>query len=75
MSAIDDPAERARRERVRIKLATVILVAYGYALLGGAFWQPLSGGEPFTPQKLALAGVGLALHALAIYISPRGEPV
>ncbi|MBL8552387.1 MAG: hypothetical protein JNJ73_20525 [Hyphomonadaceae bacterium] len=68
------PEERSRRVRIRIKLVTAILLAYGYALLGGALWEPLSSGSGFQPHHILLALVGLAMHGAAIYISPKGEP-
>ena len=68
-----EPEECARRDRVRIKLFGSILVTYGYAILAGSLWQPLSGGREFTAENLSLVAVGLAFHALALYIAPRGE--
>jgi hypothetical protein len=68
-----DKEESARRDRVRIKLFSSMLATYGYALLAGAAWEPLTKGEAFTAPKLGLTLVAVALHALALYIAPNGE--
>lgn len=70
--AVDDE-ERARRDRVRTKQLTGILVGYGYAVLAGSLWQPLS-GEGISELNLSMIALGVALHAAALYIAPRGEP-
>jgi hypothetical protein len=68
-----DAEERARRERTRIKLFSTILVTYGYALLGGALWEPLTKAQILGAQNLVLAAIALSMHAIALYIAPRGE--
>jgi hypothetical protein len=68
-----EPEECARRDRVRLKLFGTMLLAYGYAMLGGSLWQPLSGAEPITAVNLAVAALGLVFHAIALYIAPKGE--
>ena len=68
-----DPEERARRDRVRMKLFTTMLVAYGYAILGASLWEPLTGGRPIEPIHALLAALGLAMHATALYLAPQGE--
>ena len=65
--------EREHAERTRIKLFASMPVAYGYALLGGALWEPLTKAEPFTGGKLVLVAIALAMHGYALYIAPRGE--
>jgi hypothetical protein len=52
MTKIVDPIERARRWRVRIKLFSSMLATYGYAVLAGAAWEPLTKGQPITTPKL-----------------------
>ena len=69
-----DILEKARRDRVRTKLFSTMLATYGYALLAGAAWEPLTKGQPFTPAKIGLTVVAVALHVLALYIAPHGEP-
>lgn len=69
--AVDDE-ERARRDRVRIKLLTSILTSYGYAVLAGSFWTPLTEGDLHS-VNLWFAAFGIVLHAAALYIAPRGE--
>lgn len=56
-----EPEECARRDRVRAELFGAMLLAYGYAMLAGSLWQPLSGAEPITPRNLSVAAVGLAV--------------
>jgi hypothetical protein len=65
--------ERARRERTRIKLFATMLVTYGYALLGGALWEPLTKAQTLQIQNLVLAAIALSMHGVALYIVPRGE--
>ncbi len=74
MSGLVEPEERARRWRVRIKLLGTLLATYGYAILAGAAWEPLTKGQPFTTAKVVLAGAAVAMHVLALYIAPDGEP-
>lgn len=74
MSTIDEKEARAHRRRVRTKLFNSMLVAYGYALLAGALWEPLTKGQPFTPAKIGLTALALAMHGFALYIAPDGEP-
>ncbi len=71
---VADPAEKARAERVRTKLFGSMLAAYGYALLGSALWDPLAKGGLFTSRSLVAAAMGVAMHGLALYIAPKGEP-
>lgn len=68
-----EPEERARRERIRMKLFTAMLSTYGYAILAGSFWGPLTSGT-FHFSNLGLAAFGIGMHLLALYIAPRGEP-
>ncbi len=68
-----EPEEAARRNRVRIKLFTMMLVTYGYAVLAGSLWEPFTSGA-FGSANFAMAAFGMAMHALALYIAPRGEP-
>lgn len=71
--AVDDE-ERARRDRVRMKLFGAMLVGYGYAILAGSIWQPLANAEAIAASNYILAALGLAFHAIALYIAPKGEP-
>jgi len=73
MTDPDDPVERARARRVRIKLLSTMLATYGYAILAGAAWDPLTKGQPFTAPKVILALLAVAMHGLALYIAPDGE--
>ncbi len=62
-----DPEERARRDRIRIKLFIAILTTYGYALLAGSLWQPLSGGVELSVGNILLVTLGLVfthLHSI-----------
>lgn len=68
-----EPEERARRERVRTRLFTGMLLAYGYALLGGSVWEPVTTGQPFGVNNALIAVLALAMHAYALYIAPGGE--
>lgn len=68
-----DPEERVRRDRIRIKLFTTMLATYGYAVLAGSFWGPLTSGT-FQFSNLGLAVFGIVMHLLALYIALRGEP-
>jgi hypothetical protein len=69
-----EPEERARRDRVRAKLFTAMLTAYGYAMLGASLWEPVTRGENLEWPNYVLAFAGLVSHAVALYIAPRGEP-
>ena len=60
--------------RSRWKLLASMMTTYGYALLGGTVLQPLLKGGPVSWTVLAGAGLGVVFHALALYISPKGEP-
>ena len=73
MSELNDVREKERRERVRTKLLGSMLATYGYALLAGAAWEPLSKGNLVSSRGLIAAAVGLAMHAVALYIAPQGE--
>ncbi len=63
---------RARRDRIRVKQLTAILVAYGYAILAGAIWTPVTEGT-LSSGNVTLGSLGFVLHGIALYISPRGE--
>jgi hypothetical protein len=65
--------ERARRERIPIKLLTTMLTAYGYALLAGAAWEPLTHDLALTSGNIILALTALVFHGLALYVAPEGE--
>ena len=74
MRASVDPTEKARRWKARIKLFGAMLTTYGYALLAGGAWDPFVKGQPFTLRTILAFGLGVAMHAIALYIAPEGEP-
>lgn len=57
-----------------MKLFGAMLVGYGYAILAGSIWQPLANAEAIAASNYILAALGLAFHAIALYIAPKGEP-
>ena len=69
-----DAAERSRRWRIRIKLFGAMLTTYGYALLAGGAWEPLSKGEALTVRSAVAVAVAVAMHVFSLYIAPHGEP-
>jgi polyferredoxin len=72
--------DRTRREKrdakkwPRWKLTMTLLTTYGYGLFGTIVIQTyfVSGTIPSRIQFGGIA-VGLALHAMALYIAPLGE--
>jgi hypothetical protein len=74
MSPVQRQTARARRLRVRVKLGVTVLIAYGYAMLAAALWTPFANGSALTPVNLTVVLLGLAVHVLALYLAPEGEP-
>jgi hypothetical protein len=73
VSPIQRQTARARRARARMKLIVTLMIAYGYAMLGAALWQPLSSGAQLDVVNAAVALAGLAMHGVAVYVAPDGE--
>ena len=63
---------QARRKRVA--LVTSMLMTYGYGILGAADLQAFFiAGANLSIRQFLAAGVGVAMHGLALYIAPRGD--
>ncbi len=64
----------SHKTRTRLKLATTILTAYGYAVLGAAAVQPLFISDtPLGVRQLGGIALGMAIHGVALYIAPLGD--
>ena len=60
--------------RSRLRLLTTLLTGYGTAIIAGTALQSylMSGKAIVFPQIFGVAA-GLAFHAIAIYIQPKGD--
>ncbi len=70
---VEGKALKEAADRARIKLLVGNLTTYGYALIGASVIHPLLNGPVAALSSLAGFGLGIAFHAGAWYIAPRGE--
>jgi len=71
--SMGDKKEQTHEERIRMKQFAAMLLAYGYALLAGAVWDPFTKHQLFGLRNLAIGVFAVALHGLSLYIAPKGE--
>jgi len=65
-----DHARQKKAGEARLAYVRKLLTAYGYGLLAAGSGGPILEGGAFPKVNIVIMAVGLALHALAIYLAP-----
>jgi hypothetical protein len=70
---VRDHEQDKKAGEARLALVRRLVTAYGYGVLAAGAGGPiLDPGGVFPKLNMVLLGLGLALHAVAIYLAPVG---